>query len=163
MEDANRNGHTPEETVENLDSQKEVFPTGHQDRPKSTGYTQGQAVPSIHDLAMMAEKSTEGAAFNLAKELITGSRLPEEYLPRGVYTDQDIARRKRLVAKHNRVNKRRGSSLNDSIWVGDQMSIAKNGAGREDAKEVAKAAASIDRDERLARRQGFMGMGRPQG
>jgi len=155
-EQGSRNGDQPEA---NLDGQKEVFATGHPERPASSGYKQGQPVPSIHDLAMMAEKTNEGSAFNLAKELITGSRLPEEYLPRGVYTRPEIARRKRLVAKHNRINRRRGSSLNDSIWIGDQMAIALNGAGREDAKEVAKAAVSAEREQR---RQGFMGMGRPQ-
>lgn len=154
LQDASQNGHE-----ENEETRREVVPTGHPDRPSSGGYKQGQAVPSIHDLAMMAETANQGAAFNLAKELITGSRLPEEYLPRGVYDRLTIARRKRLVAKHNRINRRRGSSLNDSIWVGDQMGIALNGAGREDAKEVAKAAANIEREHR---RQGFMGLGRPQ-
>lgn len=152
------NGHGADEDVE---ERKEIVPTGQPERPKSGGYKQGEAVPSIHDLAMMAESNNQGIAFNLAKELITGSRLPEEYLPRGVYNKQEIARRKRLVAKHNRVHRRRGSSLNDSIWVGDQMGIALNGAGREDAKEVAKAAISMEQRER--QRQGFMGMGRPQG
>ena len=124
------------------------------------GYTRGPAVPSIHDLAMMNELSNQSAAFNLAKELITGSRLPEEYLPRGVYDSKTIARRKRIVSRDNRIRRHRGCSLNASIWVGDQMGIAHNGAGRREAMEVIKASASIERDERN-RRQGFMGIGRP--
>lgn len=130
-----------------------------QEQPPKRGFDQGPPVPSVHDLAMIAESSGQGAAFNLAKELLTGSRMPEEYLPRGVYTARDIARRKRMVSDDNRIRRRRGCSLNDSIWVGDQMAIGLNGAGREDAKQVIRAQASIDREERRAR-SGFMGMGR---
>lgn len=156
MQDGSHNGHIPDDQEE----RKEIAPAGHPDRP-SGGYTRGPSVPSLHDLAMINESSGQGAAFNLAKELITGSRLPEEYLPRGVYDRRKIARRIRLVSKDNRIRRRRGTSLNDSIWVGDQMSIALNGAGREDAKQVIRAAAAIEREERN-QRQGFMGIGRPQ-
>lgn len=129
-----------------------------QQEQKPKGFDQGRPVPSIHDLGMMAESGGKGAQWNLAKELITGDRDPAVYLPRGVYSAKDIARRKRMVSDDNRIRRRRGCSLNDSLWVGDQMAIGLNGAGREDAKQVIRAQANIDREERRAR-AGFMGMG----
>ena len=141
MTQDNRNGHEPEQA------------------PQVTGFRPGPAVPSIHDLAMMGEIGGYGAGWNLAKELITGSKEPEEYLPRGVHTHKKIARRKRLVSKDYRIRGRRGSNLKAAIWVGDQMEIGLNGAGREDAKEVARAVAQVEAQS--ARRGFFDRVNRP--
>jgi hypothetical protein len=103
---------------------------------------------------MMGEGAGHAAAFNLAKELITGSRLPEEYLPRGVHDRKAIARRMRMVSDDNRIRRRRGCSLNEAVWVGDTMAIGLNGAGRQEAMQVIRAMANLERDADR-RRNGF--------
>jgi hypothetical protein len=122
-----------------------------EERQQISGYRQGPAVPSVHDAAM-ADAEGRIAGFNLAKEFITGSRLPEEYLPRGVFTKRDIARRKRIMAQMNRIKKRRGTGLADILWIGDQMNIALDGGGRQDALDAIRHMTQYDRDETMVRR-----------
>jgi hypothetical protein len=66
-----------------------------------------------------------------------------------------------MVLNHSRIYNLNCFALNDALWVGDQMMIGLHAAGRQDAKEVAKAQFSMER-ERVRQGMGVMGFGRPQ-
>lgn len=88
---------------------------------------------------LLMSQQTQGI-WNGAKELITGSIHPEEYLPRTRLTDQEIARDARVMAVVNLVQYGH-TNLPHVMWWRYQAYIGRNGEGRKEVVEVLTAQA----------------------